>query len=116
MIPVLWVLGGIAYAVVALWWMRYWYGRLRAASIDAYPTLGAEYFEKNNRGMTMSGAVWAGLFWWFSIPAMGCARVVRGWLMSTPVVSQTELKEQHAAMVLRIEELEAEKREWEAGN
>lgn len=110
------VVFGVLYTVVALLWMRYWYGRARAHSIDAYPSLGAEYFERNERGMAMTNAVWAGLFWWFSMPMVGITWWLQRWLASTPIVSQAEREAQYEAMERRIRVLEIEKQTWEARN
>lgn len=93
MTSVLWTLGSIAYSAVALWWMRYVYGHWRANWIDDNPTLGVEYWGRNELGMFMAVSCVVGVVWPLSIPFLGATHLLAAWLDSTPVRSDTELRE-----------------------
>ena len=97
-----------AYLGVSLFWMRYLFGRWRAKSIDAWPTLGAEYFDTRESGMVMFGAAATGLAWPLSLPTIGTGLLLARWMATTKTKSGLEQRDERDAMRRRIGELERE--------
>lgn len=97
-----------AYLGVSLFWMRCLYGRWRAKSIDAWPTLGAEYFDTRESGMVMFCAAVTGLAWPLSLPTIGAGLLLARWMATTTTKSGSEQRTEHEALRNRIGELERE--------
>jgi hypothetical protein len=97
-----------AYLGVSLFWMRYLYGRWRAKSIDGWPTLGADYFDRNESGFVMLGAGLTGLAWPLTLPTFGTGLLLARWMATTTTKSGLEQRDERNALQQRISELERE--------
>lgn len=112
-----------AYLAVALWTMRWLYGRWRAQAIDGHfqwlkslavtgkgpdAELLAEAKDSFDRGGTQSAAFFTGLAWPVALIVIGVSAVVGRLMDGTPVRSRAELRVALAERERRIGELERE--------
>jgi hypothetical protein len=104
----------LMYMTAALYAARWLYGHWRARSIDkldCYPPTTEKAIENWNdidRGPIMGAAVLCGLFWPLTAIIGPLGILVYRFLNSTPVLSQSELRDRLAERDKRIAQLERE--------